>query len=91
MENKQQLSAKNVIILLSKERGPVDRNLHMSYTTIGEGKALVFQNGNVIKGTWEKDSRKARTKFYDDKGKEISFVRGPVWIEIVPAGNTIDY
>ena len=91
LENKQQLSAKNVIILLSKERGPVDRNLHMSYTTIGEGKALVFQNGNVIKGTWEKDSRKARTKFYDDKGKEISFVRGPVWIEIVPAGNTIDY
>ena len=90
-ETGEQLSAKNVITLFVKEKGPVDRNKHMLYTTTGEGEALVFQNGEVIEATWEKDTRTDRTKFFDEKGKEISFVRGPIWIEAVPAGNTIDY
>lgn len=90
-ETKEQISAKNVVMLFVKEKGPVDRNKHMLYTTIGEEKILVFQNGEVIEGTWEKDSRKDRTHFYDSKGKEISFVKGPIWIEAIPAGNTVDY
>jgi len=90
-ETKQQLTAKNVIILFAKEKGPVDRNYHMYYTTTGEGDVLVFQNGIVVKGTWEKDSRGSRTKFFDSKGKEISLVRGQTWIEIVPAGNEVNY
>jgi len=91
LEYKQQFAAKNVVILFAKEKGPVDRNFHIFYTTIGEGDALVFQNGIVVKGSWEKDSREGRTKFFDAKGKEISFVRGQTWIEIVPAGNEIKY
>ncbi|HJX59119.1 MAG TPA: DUF3048 domain-containing protein [Patescibacteria group bacterium] len=91
LETKTQLSAKNVVILFAKERGPVDRNLHMFYTTTGTGKALIFQNGVAIEGTWKKEARTSRTKFMDEKGKEISFVRGPVWIEIVPAGNSVNY
>jgi hypothetical protein len=90
-ETGEQLAAKNVVILFVKEKGPVDRNKHMLYTTTGEGDALIFQNGEAIEGTWEKDTRTDRTKFTDEKGKEISFVRGPIWIEAVPAGNTIDY
>ena len=91
LEFKEQLFAKNVVILFAKERGPVDRNGHMFYTTTGTGKALVFQNGSVIEGTWEKDSRIGRTKFLDENGKEISFVRGIIWIEVVPAGNNVSY
>jgi len=91
LEYKQQFAAKNVVILLAKEKSSVDRNMHLYYTTIGEGNALVFQNGIVVKGSWEKDSREERTKFFDAKGKEISFVRGQTWIEIVPAGNEIEY
>ena len=86
-----QLSAKNVVIQFVAETGPVDRNLHMFYKNIGSGNALVFQNGDVIKGTWGKDSRTERTKFMDAKGAEIKFVRGTTWIEAVPAGNTINY
>jgi len=90
-ETGEQLSAKNVVILFVKETGPVDINKHMLYTTTGKGKTLVFQNGEVIEGTWEKDSRTDRTRFYDQEGKEIAFVRGPIWIEAVPAGNEINY
>ena len=91
LEFKQQLFAKNVVILFAKERGPVDRNGHMFYTTTGTGKALVFQNGEVVEGTWKKDSRTGRTKFLDEKGREISFVRGIIWIEVIPAGNKVNY
>lgn len=89
-DNKQ-LSAKNVVILFAKERGPVDRNGHMLYTTVGAGDALIFQNGQVIEGSWEKDSRVARTKFLDNDGNEITFVKGITWIEIVPTGNEVSY
>lgn len=91
LETKEQLSAKNIVILFAKERGPVDRNGHMFYTTVGSGKALVFQNGQVTTGTWEKDARTDRTKFLDTSGREISFVRGTIWIEVVPAGNKVSY
>ena len=91
LETEEQLSAKNVVTMFVKEKGPVDKELHMFYTTIGEGKAIIFKNGDVVEGTWKKKTQFSRTRFYDDKGKEISFVRGPIWIEAVPAGNEIEY
>ena len=91
LETQEQLSAKNVVILFARERGPVDKELHMFYTTIGTGDALIFQNGDVIEGTWKKLTQTGRTKFFNKGGSEISFVRGPIWIEIVPAGNEVEY
>lgn len=89
--DKPQLTAKNVAIMFVEEEGPVDEEKHMYYETQGEGDAIIFQNGEVIEGTWEKTSQFERTKFYDNGGKEISFVRGTIWIEAVPTGNDIDY
>jgi len=87
----EQLSTKNVVILFVKERGPVDRNLHMIYKTIGEGEALIFNNGEVIEATWEKKTQTDRTKLYDSKGKELSLVRGNIWFEAIPSGNDVNY
>jgi hypothetical protein len=91
MDTDSQLTASNVVIQFVDERGPVDKEGHMFYTTIDEGDALFFQNGDVIEGTWKKDSQAARTKYFRKDGKELEFVRGVVWIEAVPAGNEIDY
>lgn len=91
MDSKDQLSAKNVAILFVEERGPVDREGHMFYKTIGSGKVLIFQNGSVIEGTWKKISGESRTIFEDKDGKEISFVKGVIWFEAVPKGNEISY
>jgi len=87
----EHFSAKNVVIQFIKERGPVDKELHMFYTTIGEGDALIFHNGDIIEATWEKETQTSRTVFYDEEGDEIEFVRGPIWIEAVPTGNEINY
>lgn len=90
-ETGEQVSTSNVVVQFVRERGPVDANLHMLYTTTGSGKTLIFQNGEVIEGTWEKDARAERTVFYDASGDEIDFVRGSIWIHAVPAGNSVEY
>jgi len=91
LESKQQISAKNVVIQFVKEKGPVDKEGHMFYTTIGDGKALIFANGDAVEATWKKRSQDDRTRFFDKEGKEIAFVRGEIWIEAVPSGNEINY
>lgn len=89
--DKPQLSASNVAVMFVTEKGPVDTELHMFYQDIGSGKALVFQNGEVIQGTWKKASALDREVFYDTNGKEIQMVRGQIWVELVPAQNNVSY
>lgn len=91
LETAEELSAKNVVIQFAKEYRQVDANLHNLYDIIGEGKALIFFDGNALAGTWKKTSRTARTKFYDGQGSEVVFNGGPIWIEIVPVGNEVTY
>lgn len=91
LNTNQQITAKVIVIQFMKEKGPIDELKHMLYGTIGKGKALVFQDGQVIEGTWSKADRQARTRFFDNQGKEISFNRGPIWIEILPLGNQVNY
>jgi hypothetical protein len=86
-----QVSAKNVVVQFVREEGPVDKEGHMFYTTVGTGDALIFQNGQAIEGEWKKLANDTRTKFYDQSGKEITFVRGTIWVEAVPFGNKITY
>jgi len=91
LENNTQLSAHTVAILFAKETGPVDDHLHLLYNNIGSGVATILSDGAVIKGTWKKADRNARTIFYDANNKEISFNRGQIWIEMLPIGTEISY
>lgn len=52
---------------------------------IGGGRAQVFMMGQAIDGTWEKDSRKDRTRYLDYAGEEIEMKPGSVWVLIVPS------
>ena len=89
--DKPQLTASNVAIMFVKETGPLDTEHHMYYEVTGTGKAIVFQNGEAIKGTWKKDSALDREVFYDTNGDEIKMVRGATWVEIVPSTNEVTY
>lgn len=89
--DKPQIEAKNVAIMFAKETGPVDPEHHMFYQIIGTGKAIVFQNGQAITGTWSKVSQQDREMFYDESGKVIQFVRGQTWVEVVPSQNQVTY
>ena len=91
LNNNQQLTAANVVVLFTSERSLGDVEKHLLYQTTGSGKALIFQAGGVVEGTWKKQERTSRTQFLDKTGKEISLVAGPIWIEVLPAGTEVTY
>jgi len=87
------LEAKNIVIIFASERPANDgyEGGHILYKLNGEGESLIFQNGKTIKATWSKEDDESRMKFTDENGKEISFVRGQVFVEILPIGNKVSY
>ena len=94
LNNNKQLEAKAVIVQFERESNANDGypdNVHLLYGTTGTGKALIFQDGNVVEGKWIKQSRTARSKYVDSKGKEVELNRGEIWIQTVPEGSKVTY
>lgn len=90
----QVLTTTNLVVQFAKESKANDGypgNVHLLYGTAGKGQALIFKDGAVIDGTWSKAKRISRTVFYDNKGKEIKFNPGRIWISVLPVGNEVDY
>jgi hypothetical protein len=85
----EQLFAKNVIVQYVKTSKADATRLAMD--TIGEGGALLFQDGEMINATWEKKSQTGRTRYYDMDGREIRLNPGPTWVQIVPTDRTVEY
>lgn len=90
LETEEQLTAKNIVIEYTKEEISIDENKHMYYEVTGSGTGLVIQNGQVYKVNWRKANKQARTIYTDQKtGKEITFVRGPIWIDLLGIGTDV--
>lgn len=89
-----QITTKNVVVLLMDEsvaNDGYDKGEHMLYGTTGTGDALVFRNGEVTKATWSKKDRYSQIYLYDQQQKEIRFVPGPIWFEVIPSDNKVQY
>jgi len=87
------LETKNVVVMFTKESPANDgyEGGHILYKNVGTGEMLFFKNGQVVKGTWSRDKEEDQVKFFDNNGKEISIVRGQVFIEMLPIGNKVNY
>lgn len=87
----EQITVKNIVVqfadtsLLEADTGRLD------ITLVGEGRALVFQEGQVVEGTWTKEEETSRTRFYDENDQEVEFVPGNIWVNIVPSDNEVTY
>jgi len=82
--NNQQIKAKNVVVMRSFSKqiqGPDYNDLDLE----GTDQCQVYQNGEVIPCTWHKSEKNplSKLKFLDTNNKEIPFVPGQTWIEIV--------
>lgn len=86
-----QVTASNVIVLLTEERGPLNENKHMLYTTIGTGNALIFNNGQAVEARWSKPSRQAELRFVDARGQDVPLARGETWIAVVDSSTEVEY
>lgn len=79
----KQVEAKTIIVqqVSSYTQGQYTLMKH-----IGTGKATIYMDGKIIKGSWSKSAQNSRTKFYDENNIEVKFTRGPIWIEIATNG-----
>lgn len=89
--NQKQVVAKNVIVMRAVMR-PLEGQYNIVDVT-GEGQATVYQNGNVIEGTWQKDKNNSQSKltFFDKNNQEIKMVPGSIWMQVVDPTTQIQY
>jgi hypothetical protein len=86
----EQLGFSTVIVMNVKD-SVVDDVGHVVLEQIGSGPATVFTGGEAHAGTWKKDSREGRTRFYGADGQEIAFERGPIFIEAIGERSTFSF
>lgn len=88
----KQVETKNVIVMRA-----FSRQIEGQYNDVeieGKGEALVYRNGEEIRGIWEKDKgdQKSKPSFYFDEVKqEIPFVPGSIWVQIVEPSEIVEW
>jgi hypothetical protein len=88
----EQIAARNVVVLYANhlETDIVeDSTGPRIYYSIeiqiwGEGKAIVFRDGQAFEGKWVRPQRQDLIRFLDDAGNPIPLKPGNTWIQVVP-------
>lgn len=86
----RQMAPKVAIAMMVQEGKSAD-TYHEAITTIGSGKAYIFQNGGVTEGTWSKTSKFDQIKFLDENGNELKLAPGQTFISAVPNYGSVEY
>lgn len=87
-KDNQEIRVKNLIVQYVPIK-IIDEIGRREINFTGQGQALIFQAGKVIKGRWIKEA--ARTKFYNLAGEEIVFLPGKTWASIISPTNQVSY
>jgi hypothetical protein len=82
-----QIAPKNVVVMYC----PVALLRHdsagrISLGAIGGGRAVLFQNGHMVQGSWSKASVSSPLLFTRANGQPMKLVPGQTWIEVTPPG-----
>ncbi len=78
--------APRVLIALETSHSTHSNGVHSIYKTVGSGSIKVFQNGQVISGTWRKKSASAPLEILDASGENLPLAAGQTWISVVQPG-----
>lgn len=63
------------------------------FDTKDSGEARFYMDGKEFRGTWKKDRGSISSKlfFYDASGKEVTFVPGQIWVNVVVPGLKVEW
>ncbi len=88
-ESKEQLSG-SVVIVQTVRMWPLkdDQYGRLGADIQDKGPALIFQDGRVIDGFWEKEKRDSETLYTTADGEPVALKPGKVWIQIAPKAGT---
>ncbi len=80
-----------VVIALVMSYSLASDGKHSIYDATGTGRMFLFQDGNIIKGTWKKLSRSSQVSFLDSEGKPLKLNAGQTWITLLAASSDVSY
>ena len=86
----EQVTAKNIMVMFTTVN-IFDSKGRVNIELDGTGNALVFQDGDVVEGTWHRSSNSQPIEFRDSDDNKIPLNRGNSWLEITEIGNSVDY
>lgn len=81
----------SVVIAMVVNQSPMADNYHENIRTIGSGTATIFQNGEVIEGSWTKSSVDEQIVFRDATGNIVKLSPGQTWISAIPQYGSVSY
>ncbi len=89
-ESGEQMTCKNIIVQkVSSE--VLDYKGRLGIDMCEGGKALLFSDGKVTKGTWTRHDLDTRTVFMDENGEQFTLTPGNTWVEVVDQNCKVSY
>jgi hypothetical protein len=89
-ESGEQITVDNVLIeehdIVASNITDVAGNQSVEISDVtGEGRAVLFRDGKMIKGSWTRDSVESAVEFTAKSGEEFTFAPGTIWVHLVPS------
>lgn len=88
------ITADTLVVLfsrLSQSRPPGGGASLPTMETTGQGRALVFAQGRVVEGRWERESTSQSFSLTLPDGSPITVPPGRSWISLFPAGRSVSW
>ena len=85
--NGDQLAPENVVIMVA-DYGPSpadSRSPHL--VSVGTGQLFVLTDGNVIEGTWSRETAESKPELVDSAGTSIALTPGQTWVLYPESGD----
>lgn len=84
-----QITPKVVVALVMQYGTEADG--HSTYNVVGNGQAVVFQDGIATPASWSKTEASGQITLTDAAGKAIALNRGQTWFTALSAANKVTY
>lgn len=85
-KSNSQLAPKVVVVPVIRR---TQNGIYSVYAVNGSGRVLVFQNGTVTEGTWQKTNRTSQFTFTGADGQPLKLAPGQTWVTIAAADGDI--
>ncbi len=92
-ESGERLVAANVVVLYVPEvptgRTDAAGSPVPDFRLLGVGEAVVFRDGFVVTGSWERGREQDVVRLFDEVGRPVFLAGGVTWVEVVPVGRSV--
>ena len=79
-----QIAPTTVAVLYVTMNRVMEDGYREQIASIGNGRAVIFQDGVATEATWNKSSKTSQITFTDAAGKPVQLNRGQTWLTAIP-------